>query len=147
MGPLAGIKIIEIVGLGPAPFAAMLLADLGADIIRIDRPGGGTMGPGGGPYDYLGRNRKSAAVDLKTEAGRDLVLQLVEQADGLIKGLRPGVMERLGMGPEDCAKINPKLVYGRMTGWGQEGPMAQEVGHDINYISLSGALHSSAGLN
>jgi len=142
-GPLAGLKVIEMVGIGPAPFAAMCLSDLGADIVRIDRPGGGGFLRGGGsPYDFLGRNRPSLAVDLKNPRGVETVLRLLEAADGLLEGFRPGVMERLGLGPDVCLERNPALVFGRMTGWGQDGPMASEVGHDINYIALSGALHA-----
>jgi alpha-methylacyl-CoA racemase len=138
MGPLKGIRIIEIAGIGPGPFCAMMLADMGADVIRVDRKGNAGMGK----FDVLNRGRRSIAVDLKTPDGRELVLQLVEKADGLQEGFRPGVMEKLGLGPDDCLKRNPKLVYGRMTGWGQEGPISQAAGHDINYISLSGALHA-----
>jgi alpha-methylacyl-CoA racemase len=142
-GPLAGIKIVELVGIGPGPFACMLLADLGADVIRVDRAqnvaGGDPESP---PLDLLARGRRSIGVDLKSPAGVETVLKLVDQADVLIEGFRPGVMERLGLGPDVCAKRNPKLVYGRMTGWGQEGPLASAAGHDINYISLTGALHT-----
>lgn len=142
-GPLAGIKIVELVGIGPGPFACMLLADLGADVIRVDRAqnvaGGDPESP---PPDLLARGRRSIGVDLKSPAGVETVLRLVDQADVLIEGFRPGVMERLGLGPDVCAKRNPKLVYGRMTGWGQEGPLASAAGHDINYISLTGALHT-----
>jgi alpha-methylacyl-CoA racemase len=142
-GPLAGIKIVELVGIGPGPFACMLLADLGADVIRVDRAqnvaGGDPESP---PLDLLARGRRSIGVDLKSPAGVETVLRLVDQADVLIEGFRPGVMERLGLGPDVCAKRNPKLVYGRMTGWGQEGPLASAAGHDINYISLTGALHT-----
>jgi alpha-methylacyl-CoA racemase len=138
MGPLKGIKIIEIAGIGPGPFCAMMLADMGADVIRVDRKGN----PGMGKFDILNRGRRSIAVDLKNPAGVELVLKLIEKADGLQEGFRPGVMEKLGLGPDVCLARNPKLVYGRMTGWGQEGPIAQAAGHDINYISLSGALHA-----
>lgn len=138
MGPLKGIKIIEIAGIGPGPFCAMMLADMGADIIRVDRKGN----PGMGKFDVLNRGRRSVAVDLKNPAGAELVLKLIEKADGLQEGFRPGVMEKLGLGPDVCLDHNPRLVYGRMTGWGQEGPIAQAAGHDINYISLSGALHA-----
>ena len=141
-GPLSGIKVIEIVGIGPAPFAAMLLADLGAEVIRVDRPGGGGFLRGnGGAFDFLGRNRKSIAVDLKKEEGVETVLRMVDRADGMIEGFRPGVVERLGISPEVCCGRNPRLVYGRMTGWGQEGPWANDVGHDLNYIALTGVLH------
>ena len=137
MGPLEGYRIIEFAGIGPAPFCGMMLADQGAEVIRIDRPG-----TPGGYGDVLGRGRKSVAVDLKTAAGRKIVLQLIRESDGLIEGFRPGVMERLGLGPDECLAENEKLVYGRMTGWGQDGPLAKAAGHDINYISLTGALHA-----
>jgi len=141
MGPLKGVRIIEIAGIGPGPFCAMMLADMGADIIRVDRKGGSDVMP----MDILNRGRRSVAVDLKNPAGLELVLRLVERADGLQEGFRPGVMERLGLGPDDCLQRNPRLVYGRMTGWGQEGPLAHAAGHDINYISLSGVLHAIGG--
>jgi alpha-methylacyl-CoA racemase len=140
-GPLSGLKVIEIVGIGPAPFAAMLLADLGAEVVRVDRAGGGMLRGNGGAFDFLGRNRKSFAVDLKHPQGVETVLRLVEAADGLIEGFRPGVAERLGIGPDACLERNPGLVYGRMTGWGQQGPWANAVGHDLNYIALTGVLH------
>jgi alpha-methylacyl-CoA racemase len=140
MGPLEGIKIIEIAGIGPGPFAAMLLADMGADVVRIDRPGGQIISFPDPNYDFLNRGRRSAAIDLKQPGGTELLLRLVDQADALLEGFRPGVMERLGLGPEVCLERNPRLVYGRMTGWGQEGPMAARAGHDINYIALAGAL-------
>lgn len=143
MGPLAGYKIVEMGGIGPGPMCAMLLADLGADIVRIDRlsdPGLGSMPSS--RNSLLMRSRRSVAVDTKSEAGREVVLKLIEQADGLIEGFRPGVMERMGLGPDEALKRNPKLVYGRMTGWGQDGPMAAAAGHDINYIALSGVLHA-----
>ncbi|EAQ00632.1 putative fatty acid-CoA racemase [Janibacter sp. HTCC2649] len=138
-GPLAGVKVVELAGIGPSPFAALLLAELGADVIRVDRPSVATdsVDLTGG----LGRSRPSIAVDLKSDAGRDVVLRLVEQADILIEGMRPGVTERLGLGPDACLARNPQLVYGRMTGWGQSGPWASMAGHDINYAALSGALH------
>ena len=140
-GPLAGVKIIELAGIGPGPFAAMLLADMGADVIRIDRSGSVMGGdPDKPPLDVLNRGRRSIGVDLKHADGKATVLRLVAQADALIEGFRPGVTERLGLGPDDCLAVNPKLVYGRMTGWGQEGPYSQAAGHDINYIALSGAL-------
>ncbi|MCC7363853.1 MAG: CoA transferase [Dehalococcoidia bacterium] len=143
MGPLEGIKVIEIAGIGPGPFCAMVLADLGADVIRVDRaervPASFPDRPAG---DLLTRNRPNIGVDLKNPDGIELVLKMVESADAIIEGFRPGVMERLGLGPDVCLKRNPKLVYGRMTGWGQEGPMAKASGHDINYIALSGALHA-----
>ncbi|CAN5229566.1 CaiB/BaiF CoA-transferase family protein [soil metagenome] len=138
-GPLAGVRVVELVGLGPAPFAAMMLADLGADVIRVDRPGGGTnLLPW--ELDVLGRGRPSVVIDLKDPQGVELVLELAENADVLIEGFRPGVMERLGLGPDACHSRNPRLVYGRMTGWGQEGPLAQSAGHDINYIATAGVL-------
>lgn len=140
MGPLSGIKIIEMAGIGPGPFCAMMLADMGADVIRIDRPGGNNLL--GLDYDILNRGRRSIALDLKTPEGVQTVLDLVEKADGLIEGFRPGVMEKLGLGPDVCLKNNPKLIYGRMTGWGQDGPLAKAAGHDINYIALTGALHA-----
>ncbi len=140
-GPLAGTKIIELAGIGPGPFAAMLLADMGADVIRIDRSASAYGGdPENPPADVLNRGRRSIAVDLKNPEGRETILALVEQADALIEGFRPGVTERLGLGPDDCWARNPKLVYGRMTGWGQTGPYSQAAGHDINYIALTGAL-------
>ncbi|MGY6533505.1 CaiB/BaiF CoA transferase family protein [Glycocaulis sp.] len=135
-GPLRGVKVIEFVGLGPAPFAAMLLSDLGADVIRIDRPGAG----GGGAAEILARGRRSAAFDLKNPAAVDACLELISRADIVLEGYRPGVMERLGLGPDVALKRNPALVYGRMTGWGQHGPLAHAAGHDINYIALTGAL-------
>jgi alpha-methylacyl-CoA racemase len=144
-GPLDGVRIIELAGLGPAPFAGMMLADAGADIIRIDRSERATYPPNTEPHvDLMNRGRRSVAVDLKHPDGVGLVLRLVEQADGLMEGFRPGVAERLGMGPEDCLALNPRLVYGRMTGWGQEGPMATAAGHDIDYIALAGALEPMA---
>jgi alpha-methylacyl-CoA racemase len=140
-GPLDGVRIIELAGLGPAPFAGMMLADAGADIIRIDRSERATYPPNTEPHvDLMNRGRRSVAVDLKHPDGVGLVLRLVAQADGLMEGFRPGVAERLGMGPDDCLGRNPKLVYGRMTGWGQAGPMASAAGHDIDYIALAGAL-------
>jgi alpha-methylacyl-CoA racemase len=138
VGPLNGLKIIELAGIGPGPFCGMMLSDMGADVIRIDRKGAG----GGRSRDVLARNRRSVAVDLKSPAGVELVLRLVEKADALFEGFRPGVTERLGLGPDVCLARNPKLVYGRMTGWGQDGPLAQAAGHDINYIALTGALHA-----
>jgi len=141
MGPLEGVKVVELAGIGPGPFASMMLADMGADVIRIDRAsrvrGGDPATP---PKDPMSRGRRSVAVDLKNPAGVEAVLRIVERADALIEGFRPGVMERIGLGPDVCLARNPKLVYGRMTGWGQEGPMAQAAGHDINYISLAGVL-------
>ncbi|MDQ3158338.1 MAG: CoA transferase [Actinomycetota bacterium] len=140
-GPLAGVRVVELVGIGPGPFAAMMLADLGADVIRVDRPGGNALMIAPPDRDILGRGRASVAVNLKDPKGVALVLDLVERADVLIEGFRPGVTERLGLGPDDCLARNPKLVYGRMTGWGQDGPLAQTAGHDVNYISVAGALH------
>ncbi len=137
-GPLDGLKVVELAGIGPGPYACMLMADLGADILRIER--GDADADQEPTWDLLNRSRPSVAVDLKSDAGRALILELCEQADVLIEGFRPGVTERLGLGPLDVAKRNPKLVYGRMTGYGQEGPLAQRAGHDINYIAVSGAL-------
>jgi len=144
MGPLAGLKVIEMAGIGPAPMCAMLLADLGATVLRIDRqqPSGLGLPNQTTRFNIMNRSRHAIAVDLKRPEGIALVLRLVEQADALIEGFRPGVMERLSLGPETCLKRNPKLVFGRMTGWGQEGPLAQAAGHDLNYIALIGALHS-----
>ncbi len=141
MGPLHGIRVIELAGIGPAPFAAMLLGDLGADVIRVDRVGSASVLPAG-LGAVSGRNRRSIAVDMKHDDGREIVLRLADDADVLIEGFRPGVAERLGIGPDTVTARNPRIVYGRMTGWGQSGPRAQEAGHDINYIALTGALHS-----
>ncbi|MBW0116320.1 CaiB/BaiF CoA transferase family protein [Pseudonocardia abyssalis] len=140
-GPLTGCKVVELAGIGPGPHAAMILADLGAQVVRVDRPGGLQLGDADAPDPTL-RGRRRVAADLKSPDGVETVLRLVEQADVLIEGYRPGVTERLGVGPADCHARNPKLVYARMTGWGQDGPMAQRAGHDINYISLTGALHA-----
>lgn len=138
-GPLAGLSVVELAGIGPAPYAAMLLADLGADVIRVERPGGG--GSAVDPRkDVLRRNRRSVTLDLRAEDGIAAACALIRESDVLIEGYRPGVMERIGLGPEDCWKINPRLVYGRMTGWGQSGPLATSAGHDIGYIALTGAL-------
>ncbi|HEX4492705.1 MAG TPA: CaiB/BaiF CoA-transferase family protein [Acidimicrobiia bacterium] len=153
MGPLEGVKVIEIPNIGPMQFAGMLLADLGAEVLRLDRasdaPNGATVGGQSfvSPYSVLDRGRRSAAIDLKAPGAAEIVLRLCEQADVLIEGFRPGVAERLGIGPDACRARNPRLVYGRMTGWGQDGPFANDVGHDINYIALAGALASfgSAG--
>lgn len=139
-GPLAGVRVVEIVGIGPGPFAAMMLADLGAEVIRVDRPGPGGLQVAPPERDLLGRGRRSVAIDLKSPRGREVVLDLVRKADILIEGFRPGVTERLGVGPDDCLAANPALVYGRMTGWGQDGPLAHTAGHDINYISVAGGL-------
>ncbi|MGH3937297.1 MAG: CaiB/BaiF CoA transferase family protein, partial [Pseudonocardiaceae bacterium] len=140
-GPLAGLRVIELAGIGPGPHAAMLLADLGADVVRVERPSGGLQLPPAAS-DQLLRGRRSVAADLKDPAGREIVLALVDRADVLIEGLRPGVTERLGVGPADCHARNPRLVYARMTGWGQDGPLAGRAGHDINYLALSGVLHA-----
>ncbi|MEU4685956.1 CaiB/BaiF CoA transferase family protein [Streptomyces xinghaiensis] len=138
-GPLAGVRVVELAGIGPGPFAAMLLADLGADVVRVDRPGGAGLGIDPA-YDLTNRNKRSVLIDLKTGAGRAAVLGLAARADILLEGNRPGVTERLGVGPEDCLARNPRLVYGRMTGWGQEGPLAPRAGHDIGYVAVTGAL-------
>jgi alpha-methylacyl-CoA racemase len=141
-GPLRGLRVVELAGLGPAPHAAMMLADLGADVVRIDRPAGGLqLGDPTGPDPML-RGRRRVVADLKDPAGRERVLRLVEHADVLIEGYRPGIAERLGVGPAECHARNPRLVYGRMTGWGQDGPLAPRAGHDVNYLSLTGALHA-----
>ena len=142
-GPLAGIRVVEIAGIGPGPFAAMLLSDLGADVVRIDRaghvpPAGAQLQPG---RDVLGRGRRSVGIDLKNPAGVEVALRLAECADVLLEGFRPGVAERLGIGPDSALACNPRLVYGRMTGWGQEGPLASRAGHDLDYIAVAGALH------
>ncbi|MFD2714342.1 CaiB/BaiF CoA-transferase family protein [Tistrella mobilis] len=143
MGPLQGIRVIEIAGLGPGPFCAMLLADLGADVLRIERAtGSGLFDP---KFDLSNRGKRSVVLDLKKPEGVAAVLKLVESADILTEGFRPGVMERLGLGPDICLARNPKLVYGRMTGFGQTGPLAKVAGHDINYIAMSGALHAIGG--
>ncbi|PXY27861.1 CaiB/BaiF CoA transferase family protein [Prauserella muralis] len=140
-GPLSGIRVVELAGIGPAPFCGMLLADLGADVVRVDRPGGRQAGnPLSPELDLLNRSRRSIALNLKTPSGVAALLRLVAGADALIEGFRPGVAERLGFGPEVCTRRNPRLVYGRMTGWGQDGPNAARAGHDINYIALTGAL-------
>ncbi len=146
MGPLEGVRIVELAGIGPAPFCAMLLSDMGAEVIRVDRAAnvGHDVGREGEDprFGLLQRGRRNIAVDLKNPAGVAAVLRLIDRADALIEGFRPGVMERLGLGPDICLPRNPKLVYGRMTGWGQDGPIAHTAGHDINYIALSGALYS-----
>ncbi|MFJ1752822.1 CaiB/BaiF CoA transferase family protein [Kitasatospora sp. NPDC088134] len=138
-GPLAGVRVLELAGIGPGPFAAMLLADLGADVVRVDRPGGQTLGPAP-EQDLTNRNKRSVLVDLKSAEGPGLVLELAARADLLIEGYRPGVAERLGVGPADCLACNPALVYGRMTGWGQDGPLAARAGHDVTYLATSGLL-------
>jgi alpha-methylacyl-CoA racemase len=143
MGPLEGVRLIEIAGIGPGPYCAMVLADMGAEVVRVVRPGPAQFGAGGGgsaPHDLLSRGRRSICVDLKRAEGADTVLRLADRADGLFEGFRPGVMERLGLGPDVCLARNPRLVYGRMTGFGQDGPLAHAAGHDINYIALSGVL-------
>jgi alpha-methylacyl-CoA racemase len=143
MGTLSGYKIVEFAGIGPAPMCAMLLADMGADVLRIDRAEDAALGISlDAKYSLLSRGRKSVAIDLKKPEGVAAAMKLVENADALLEGFRPQVMERLGLGPDECLKRNPKLIYGRMTGWGQEGPLAHAAGHDINYIALSGVLAS-----
>jgi len=139
MGPLSGLKVIEIAGIGPGPFCAMMLSDMGAEVVRIDRRSNAGEGS---KFDVLNRGRRSLALDLKNPAAIATLLRMVRQADALIEGFRPGVMERLGIGPDICLERNPRLVYGRMTGWGQDGSLAMAAGHDINYISLTGALHA-----
>ncbi|BBZ03155.1 alpha-methylacyl-CoA racemase [Mycolicibacterium chitae] len=140
-GPLQGLRVVELAGIGPGPHAAMILGDLGADVVRVDRPSkaASVVTP---PRDAMLRNRRSVTADLKSPEGKKFILDLVSKADVLIEGFRPGVTERLGLGPEDCAKVNERLIYGRMTGWGQDGPRALQAGHDINYISLTGVLHA-----
>ena len=142
MGPLSGVRVVELAGIGPAPFAGMLLADLGAEVLRVDRPGDPSPSASGGdaPTDLLNRGKSSVAINLKDLDGIETVLRLIDRADVLIEGFRPGVTERLGIGPEVCCARNPQLVYARMTGWGQDGPNAPLAGHDINYIALSGVL-------
>lgn len=140
-GPLAGIRVVELAGTGPAPYACMLLAELGADVIKVDRPGGGSS-PTPSDQQFVNRSRPSIVIDLKNAEGREVLLALVDSADVLVEGLRPGVTERLGLGPDDCRGRNPRLVYARMTGWGQDGPLAYTGGHDINFLSLTGALHA-----
>src|SRR3981189_1055809 len=143
MGPLTGFKIVELAGIGPAPMCAMLLADLGATVLRVER-----MQPSGlgihkpSRFEIMKRSRHAIAVDLKNLQGVDIILRLVAGADAFIEGFRPGVTERLGIGPDACLQRNPRLVYGRMTGWGQSGPLAQAAGHDLNYIALTGVLHA-----
>jgi alpha-methylacyl-CoA racemase len=143
MGPLTGCRVVEIAGVGPGPMCAMLLSDMGAEVLRVERIGPGALDIGiPARFNLLNRGRRSVAIDLTKKEGAETVLRLVERTDALIEGFRPGVAERLGIGPEACFARNPKLIYGRMTGWGQEGPLAQTAGHDINYISLVGALHA-----
>ncbi|HYD87443.1 MAG TPA: CaiB/BaiF CoA-transferase family protein [Vitreimonas sp.] len=137
-GPLAGVKVVEFAGIGPGPYCCMLLSDMGADVVRIDRKGG----RGGAKFDVTARGRRSIALDMKERADVEVALALIEKADVLIEGFRPGVMERLGVGPDEALERNPRLIYGRMTGWGQTGPLAHAAGHDLNYIALSGALHA-----
>ncbi|RHW28546.1 CoA transferase [Nocardioides immobilis] len=141
-GPLAGLRVLEFAGIGPGPFACLMLAELGAEVIRIDRP----SAVGSPARSVLGRSRPNLAVDLKSPQGRDVVLRLIADADVVVEGNRPGVMERLGLGPQECRAANPGLVYGRMTGWGQVGPLAQRAGHDITYAALTGALHATGGV-
>lgn len=141
-GPLRGLTVVEIGGIGPAPFAGMTLADLGADVIRIDRPGAGSDFPGSPREDLLNRGKRSIALNLKDPANVERVLTIVERADVLIEGFRPGVVERLGLGPDVCLARNPRLIFGRMTGWGQNGPLSNSAGHDLSYIAVTGALHA-----
>jgi alpha-methylacyl-CoA racemase len=141
-GPLAGLRVLELPSIGPGPFATMLLADLGADVVRLDRPGGQQLQVVPPEQDLLGRGKRSLVLDLKSPGDLETALALVEQADLLVEGFRPGVAERLGLGPEPCLQRNPRLVYGRMTGWGQQGPAASTAGHDITYIAVTGALHA-----
>lgn len=143
-GPLTSLRIVEFAGIGPGPFCGMLLSDLGADVVRIDRAGNGAKG---NPTDVTSRGRRSVSLDLKSDEGKETALRLIEKADGLIEGYRPGVMERLGLGPDIALTRNPKLVYGRMTGWGQTGPLSHAAGHDLNYIALTGALHAMGRKN
>jgi alpha-methylacyl-CoA racemase len=143
MGVLSGYKIIEFAGIGPAPMCAMLLSDMGAEVLRIDRAEDANLGiPTDAKFGVLNRGRRSVALDLKKKEGTEVALKLIDKADALIEGFRPGVMERLGLSPDLCLTRNPRLVFGRMTGWGQDGPLAHAAGHDINYIALTGALHS-----
>jgi len=141
-GPLQGLRVIELASIGPGPHAATILGDLGADVVRVERAARKDVGGAEDERDATLRNRRSVAANLKTAEGRELVLSLIAKADVLIEGYRPGVVERLGLGPQDCAKINSRLIYGRMTGWGQSGPRSQQAGHDINYIALNGVLHA-----
>ena len=146
MGPLTGLRVVELASIGPGPLCAMLLADLGAEVLRIDRTEPSDLGiPTSTRFDVSGRNRRSIALDNKQPAGRDAALRLIDRADVMIEGWRPGVAERLGMGPDVCMARNPGLVFGRMTGFGQSGPLSQAAGHDLNYIALTGALHAIGG--
>src|SRR5262249_9063679 len=143
MGPLAGIRVIEFESIGPAPFAGMLLADMGADVLVIDRPAATDLGlERKRSESVMMRGKRSVTLDLKSRDAREAAFSLMEKADALIEGMRPGVMEKLGLGPDVALARNPRLVYGRMTGWGQDGPLAPRAGHDINYIALSGVLHA-----
>ena len=143
MGPLEGVRVIEIAGIGPGPFAAMMLADMGAEVLRVVRTGTGGMSMAGNPrLDFFNRNKRCVALNLKDPRATELALRLIEGADAVLEGYRPGVMEKLGLGPEVCLGRNPRVVYGRMTGWGQDGPLANSAGHDINYVALTGALHA-----
>ncbi len=143
MGPLAGLRVLEFEAIGPAPFAGMMLADMGADVLLVDRATDARLGFGRARwYDVMMRGRRSVTLDLKSPQGTEAALRLCERADVVIEGMRPGVMERLGLGPDAMLARNPRLVYGRMTGWGQHGPLAERAGHDINYIALSGVLHA-----
>src|SRR4051812_2441354 len=142
-GPLAGIKVLELESIGPSPFAGMLLADMGADVLVVDRPEGTDLGLKRERwFDVMMRGKRSVTLDLKKDSAKEAALELIARADALIEGMRPGVMEKLGIGPEPALQRNPKLVYGRMTGWGQSGPLAPRAGHDINYIALAGVLHA-----
>lgn len=150
MGPLAGLRIIELGGIGPGPFCGMLFADMGAEVILVERPASMVTEQeihADSKFRITNRGKKSVTLDLKHAAARDILMRLIEDADGLIEGFRPGVMERLGLGPEPCLGVNPKLVFGRMTGWGQDGPLSHAAGHDLNYTALSGALHFSGRRN
>ncbi len=145
-GPLSGLTIVELAGIGPGPMCSMMLGDMGADVIRVDRTKAHVMDRLADPkFAVHNRSRRSVSVDLQSKEGVEVVLRLIEKADGMTEPFRPGVAERLGLGPDVCLKRNPKLVYGRMTGWGQEGPLAKAAGHDINYIALTGALHAIGG--
>jgi alpha-methylacyl-CoA racemase len=139
MGPLSGLKIVEVSGIGPGPFCGMMLADMGADVVCVDRAAKPLIDPA---TDCARRGKRSIVLDLKSPEGRETFFALVEKADALLEGFRPGVMEKAGLGPEECMALNPRLIYGRMTGWGQTGPLSQAAGHDINYISLTGSLHA-----